>query len=178
MFIVAKSFFSQILSKFNIKTIAPLCDIHIPGNKVLLQIIRNIPLQQTFIKFVHFQESGQTIRCQHCTQTFHDMKSLQIHNFLDHHIPESPTPPLVHQSRNSPVSSFTNERNPSPDYHSPGLSCHICGMNVPNQTAFQQVIFEKISNFEILIHSYFSTCKHTRHSGRTSAITATPDSPA
>lgn len=83
-------------------------------------------------------ESGQAIKCQHCTQSFHDMKSLQIHNFLDHHIAESPTPPLIHQSRNSPASSFTNERNPSPDYHSPGLSCHICGMNVPNQTAFQQ----------------------------------------
>eukprot|EP00092_Neocalanus_flemingeri_P003719 GFUD01003996.1.p1 GENE.GFUD01003996.1~~GFUD01003996.1.p1 ORF type:complete len:2148 (-),score=343.88 GFUD01003996.1:108-6551(-) len=83
-------------------------------------------------------ESGQTIKCQHCSQSFHDMKSLQIHNFLDHHIAESPTPPLVHQSRNSPASSLTNERNPSPDYHSPGLSCHICGMNVPNQTAFQQ----------------------------------------
>jgi len=83
-------------------------------------------------------ESGQTIKCQHCTQSFQDMKSLQIHNFLDHHIAESPTPPLVHQSRNSPASSLTNERNPSPDYHSPGLSCHICGMNVPNQTAFQQ----------------------------------------
>ena len=30
MFIVGKSFFSEILSKFNIKTIAPLCVIHIP----------------------------------------------------------------------------------------------------------------------------------------------------
>ena len=109
------------------------------SKQCLLPIILNIPLQQTFIKFVHFQESGQAIKCQHCAQSFHDMKSLQIHNFLDHHIAESPTPPLIHQSRNSPVSSFTNERNPSPDYHSPGLSCHICGMNVPNQTAFQQV---------------------------------------
>ena len=30
MFIVGKSFFSKTLSKFNIKTIAPLCVIHIP----------------------------------------------------------------------------------------------------------------------------------------------------
>ena len=30
MFIVGKSFFSETLSKFNIKTIAPLCVIHIP----------------------------------------------------------------------------------------------------------------------------------------------------
>ena len=30
MFIVGKSFFSEMLSKFNIKTIAPLCVIHIP----------------------------------------------------------------------------------------------------------------------------------------------------
>ena len=30
MFIVGKSFFSKILSTFNIKTIAPLCLIHIP----------------------------------------------------------------------------------------------------------------------------------------------------
>ena len=30
MFIVGKSFFSEILSKLNIKTIAPLCIIHIP----------------------------------------------------------------------------------------------------------------------------------------------------
>jgi len=83
-------------------------------------------------------ESGQIIKCQHCSQSFHDMKSLQIHNFLDHHIAESPTPPLVHQSRKSPASSLTSERNPSPDYHSPGLSCHICGLSLPNQTTFQQ----------------------------------------
>ena len=31
MFIVGKSFFSENLSKFNIKTIAPLCVIHIPS---------------------------------------------------------------------------------------------------------------------------------------------------
>ena len=30
MFIVGKSFFSETLSKFNIKTIEPLCVIHIP----------------------------------------------------------------------------------------------------------------------------------------------------
>ena len=30
MFIVGKSFFSEMLSKFDIKTIAPLCLIHIP----------------------------------------------------------------------------------------------------------------------------------------------------
>ena len=30
MFVVGKSFFSEILSKFNIKTIAPLCIIQIP----------------------------------------------------------------------------------------------------------------------------------------------------
>ena len=30
MFTVGKSFFSKILSKFNIQTIAPLCFIHIP----------------------------------------------------------------------------------------------------------------------------------------------------
>ena len=32
MFIVGKSFFSQILSTFNIQTIAPLCVIHISVN--------------------------------------------------------------------------------------------------------------------------------------------------
>jgi len=73
-------------------------------------------------------ESGQPIRCQHCAQTFNDMKSLQIHNFLDHHVPESATPPLLHQP----------EHHPSPDYPSHGLSCHICGMNLPNQATFQQ----------------------------------------
>ena len=30
MFTVGKSFFSESLSKFNVKTIAPLCVIHIP----------------------------------------------------------------------------------------------------------------------------------------------------
>ena len=35
MFIVGKSFFSEILSKFNIKTIAPLCIIQIPTPKLL-----------------------------------------------------------------------------------------------------------------------------------------------
>jgi len=84
-------------------------------------------------------ETGQTIKCQHCTQSFHDIKGLQIHNFLEHHIAESPTPPLVHPSRNSPASSFSNERNPSPEYqHTSGLSCHICGMVLQSQTAFQQ----------------------------------------
>ena len=36
MFIVGKSFFSKILSKLNIKTIAPLCVIHIPSEILLL----------------------------------------------------------------------------------------------------------------------------------------------
>ena len=35
MFIVGKSFFSEILSKFNIKTIAPLFVIHIPRKMCL-----------------------------------------------------------------------------------------------------------------------------------------------
>ena len=33
MFIVGKSFFNETLSKFNIKTIAPLCVIQIIGNE-------------------------------------------------------------------------------------------------------------------------------------------------
>ena len=35
MFIVGKSFFSEILSKFNIKTIAPLCIIQIPSKMLM-----------------------------------------------------------------------------------------------------------------------------------------------
>ena len=99
---------------------------------------------------MHFQESGQPIRCQHCSQTFHDMKSLQIHNFLEHHVPESATPPLLH---------------PGPEYPpAPGLSCHICGMNLPNQTTFQQVnyFFKKSLNCNLNKSSLLAALANTR----------------
>ena len=42
MFIVGKSFFSETLSKLNIKTIAILCIIHFPYQKLVVAISNHI----------------------------------------------------------------------------------------------------------------------------------------
>ena len=54
MFIVGKSFFSETLSKFNIKTIAPLCVIHIP-----LKILAVGPLGPQYSLLFAWYELGR-----------------------------------------------------------------------------------------------------------------------
>ena len=39
------------------------------------------------------QETGHALKCRHCSSTFQDMKSLQIHSFLDHNTSEVLYPP-------------------------------------------------------------------------------------
>merc|ERR1719312_879174 len=52
--------------------------------------------------------TGRPMKCQQCPKTFYDMKSLQIHNFIDHHKPSTVSSPSVsspqHSSR-APVSN-------------------------------------------------------------------------
>ena len=86
------------------------------------------------------------IRCQHCAQTFSDMKGLQIHNFLEHHRqePEPRGPALLAAPAPAPartppaVINLSQLRHASPAPASP-VSCHICGLKLPNQAVFQQV---------------------------------------
>jgi len=63
-------------------------------------------------------ETGHALKCRHCSSTFQDMKSLQIHSFLDHNTSESP-PPHQQQQQQS-------------------FGCHICGAALPSQAAFHQ----------------------------------------
>ena len=92
------------------------------------------------------QESSHShaLKCQFCPQHFADVKSLQIHSYLEHHRPDSRpghhTPPAA--------LNLSHPRHPSPDTgHLPGHSghpghpvpCHICGIKLPNQATFQQV---------------------------------------
>ena len=54
MFIVGKSFFNKILSKFNIKTIAPLCLIHIHPCGGLIMFFLNFPFRFSKYFFINF----------------------------------------------------------------------------------------------------------------------------
>merc|ERR1719361_2976466 len=64
-------------------------------------------------------ETGHALKCRHCSSTFQDMKSLQIHSFLDHNTSESPPPHLQQQQPQT-------------------FGCHICGAALPSQAAFHQ----------------------------------------
>ena len=80
------------------------------------------------------QEGGSILRCQHCSQTFTDVKSFQIHNFLDHHQGEGGTPPPGHAPLPARPAAQHILR-PQPDC----FNCNICGLTAPTQAAFQQV---------------------------------------
>ena len=55
-------------------------------------------VELVFMQSSH-QETGHALKCRHCSSTFQDMKSLQIHSFLDHNTSESPPP---HQQQPQP----------------------------------------------------------------------------
>ena len=125
---------------------------------------------------VQFQESNHALKCQYCPQQFADLKSLQIHSFLDHHRHDSRslTPPNVlnltrHTSpRPENLTIPGNVVLPRPDNvaipssgHGP-VSCHICSLKLPNQAIFQQVqdsqsAFGSIIMGESYIPSFGST---------------------
>ena len=125
---------------------------------------------------VQFQESNHALKCQYCPQQFADLKSLQIHSFLDHHRHDSRslTPPNVlnltrHTSpRPENLTIPGNVVLPRPDNvaipssgHGP-VSCHICSLKLPNQAIFQQVqdsqsAFGSIIMGESYIPSFRST---------------------
>ena len=127
------------------------------------------------------------IRCQHCAQTFSDMKGLQIHNFLEHHRqePEPRGPALLAAPAPAPartppaVINLSQLRHASPAPASP-VSCHICGLKLPNQAVFQQVrsLDMKCSPSILYVTAFLvSTYKPTPCSGPTSAACATRASP-
>ena len=96
------------------------------------------------------QELVHALKCRHCSNTYQDMKSLQIHNFLEHqavespppHQPAQPPPPPQH-SHQLPLQPQPQRPPPHPAHHPPPpllpLGCHICGASLPSQAAFQQV---------------------------------------
>ena len=70
MFIVGKSFFSETLSKLNIKTVAPICFIHIPlkllavGRKeMLLYLSRDMETQEIMLilKSLSFEQRPENL---------------------------------------------------------------------------------------------------------------------
>merc|ERR1711974_314856 len=73
-------------------------------------------------------ETGHALKCRHCSSTFQDMKSLQIHSFLDHNTSESPPPYLQQQQQ-----QLQQQQQPPQTF-----GCHICGAALPSQAAFHQ----------------------------------------
>lgn len=77
------------------------------------------------------------MKCQQCPQSFSDMKSLQIHTFLEHN-----RGPSEARNTGSPtvlnLSQQARHPSPSPDHHQQ-IPCQICGVKLPNQIIYQQV---------------------------------------
>ena len=82
-----------------------------------------------------FQETSYSLKCPQRPQVLGDMKSLQIHSFVEHHGPEHRPVPAQSQVLN--LSGVRQARGPSPADQP--VPCHICGLKLPNQTIFQQV---------------------------------------
>ena len=82
-----------------------------------------------------FQETSHSLKCPQCPQVLADMKSLQIHSYVEHHGPEHRPVPAQSQVLN--LSGVRQGRGPSPADQP--VPCHICGVKLPNQTIFQQV---------------------------------------
>merc|ERR1719295_961630 len=76
-------------------------------------------------------ETGHALKCRHCSSTFQDMKSLQIHSFLDHNTSESP-PPHLQQQQQQPHQQQPHQQQQQT------FGCHICGAALPSQAAFHQ----------------------------------------
>ena len=82
------------------------------------------------------QEPSHSLKCPQCPQVLTDMKSLQIHSFVEHHGPES----RAAQGQVLNLSQARQSRGSSPADQA--VSCHICGVKLPNQAIFQQVMTE------------------------------------
>ena len=108
------------------------------------------------------------MKCQQCPQSFSDMKSLQIHTFLEHN-----RGPSEARNTGSPtvlnLSQQARHPSPSPDHHQQ-IPCQICGVKLPNQIIYQQVT--KRTNMFVLSWQWiiFSICKLTPPSDPSSAI--------
>ena len=89
-------------------------------------------VELVFMQSFH-QETGHALKCRHCSSTFQDMKSLQIHSFLDHNTSESPPPhqQQPHQQQQQPPHQQQQQQQT--------FGCHICGAALPSQAAFHQV---------------------------------------
>ena len=75
MFIVGKSFFSETLSKFNRKTIPPLCFIHIPKNASRTAMI---------LTFYYHVFRASHVGARMCGSTFEIWISVWCWNFLNY----------------------------------------------------------------------------------------------
>ena len=91
------------------------------------------------------QETGHALKCRHCSSTFQDMKSLQIHSFLDHNTSESPPPHLQQQQQQQP-----HQQQPHQQQQPQTFGCHICGAALPSQAAFHQVSIQTSFHTEVL----------------------------
>ena len=80
------------------------------------------------------QETTHSLKCPQCPQVLTDMKSLQIHSFVEHHGPEH----RPAQSQVLNLSQVRQARGPPSPAEQP-VSCHICAVKLPNQAIFQQV---------------------------------------
>ena len=90
------------------------------------------------------QETTHSLKCPQCPQVLADMKSLQIHSFVEHHGPEHR--PAQSQVLNlSQARQVPGPRGPPSPAEQP-VSCHICAVKLPNQAIFQQVSTTETSN--------------------------------